>query len=194
MNSETLSRVAAIVIENPSIALISISELSKIQIDQRLLRRYAASLSVSSEGTSSSAKNLRRYQSLRTSSPQFILRGVNDLRPNERLGSTPRSYHRHLAQAQAQAHTVVRSEEVLMAFEVMELDSTIDFETVPANVAQMITGWGQMVYWKGCNVTVYEKDNDGKEQTRKLIGMPNGQGQVPSGTELYVTDGKVKEK
>jgi len=80
-----------------------------------------------------------------------------------------------------------------MAFEVAELDSTIDFENVAANVATMVTGRGQMVYWKGCNVTVYEKDSEGREQTRKLIGMPNGQGQVPSGIKLYVTDGKVKE-
>jgi hypothetical protein len=58
----------------------------------------------------------------------------------------------------------------------------------------MITGKGQMVYWKGCNVTVYEKDSEGKEQTRRLVGMPNGQGVVESGTELYMTDGKVKEE
>ena len=57
----------------------------------------------------------------------------------------------------------------------------------------MVTGRGQMVYWKGCNVTVYEMDSEGKEQTRKLIGMPNGKGQVPPGTKLYITQGKVKE-
>jgi hypothetical protein len=57
----------------------------------------------------------------------------------------------------------------------------------------MITGKGQMVYWKGCNVTVYEKDSEGNEQTRKLVGMRDGQGIVPSGVELYITDGKVKE-
>jgi hypothetical protein len=57
----------------------------------------------------------------------------------------------------------------------------------------MITGKGAVVYWKGSNVTVYEKDNEGKEQTRKLVGMPDGQGIVEYGTKLYVTDGKVKE-
>lgn len=50
-----------------------------------------------------------------------------------------------------------------------------------------------MVYWKGCNVTVYEKDGEGNEQTRKLVGMRDGQGTVPSNVELYITDGKVKE-
>jgi hypothetical protein len=79
------------------------------------------------------------------------------------------------------------------AFEAAELDSTIDWENVAANVAIMVTGSGQMVYWKGCNVTVYEKGSKGKEQTRKLVGMPDGQGQVPSGIKLYITDGKVKE-
>lgn len=58
----------------------------------------------------------------------------------------------------------------------------------------MITGRGQMVYWKGCNVTVLEKDGEGKEKFRKLVSMPNGQGRVESGTKLYVTDGKVKEE
>jgi len=80
-----------------------------------------------------------------------------------------------------------------MAFKEQTLDLTIDWENVPENRVIMITGWGQVVYWKGCNVTVYEKDSEGKEQTRKLVGMPDGQGQVPSGTKLYITQGKVKE-
>lgn len=49
-----------------------------------------------------------------------------------------------------------------------------------------------MAYWKGCNVTVLEKDSEGMEQIRKLVGMPDRQGRVASGTKLYVTDGKVK--
>jgi hypothetical protein len=61
---------------------------------------------------------------------------------------------------------------------------------VPENVAKMVEGKGRMVYWKGCNVTVYE---NGGSRIKKLIGIPNGQGQVPFGTKLYVTDGKVKE-
>jgi len=80
-----------------------------------------------------------------------------------------------------------------MAFEEESLDSTIDFKNVDKNFARMVTGKGQMVYWKGCNVTVYEKDSEGNEQTRKLVGMRDGQGLVPSGVELYITDGKVKE-
>lgn len=82
----------------------------------------------------------------------------------------------------------------LMAFEERTLDSSIDFGNVDENRVQMITGRGQMVYWKGCNVTVLEKDDEGKERFRKLVSMPNGQGRVESGTKLYVTDGKVKEE
>jgi len=78
-----------------------------------------------------------------------------------------------------------------MAFQEQSLDSTIDFGNVDENVVTMIPGKGQMVYWKGCNVTVLEKDSLGKDQARKLVGMPDGQGIVPSGTKLYVTDGKV---
>ncbi len=50
-----------------------------------------------------------------------------------------------------------------------------------------------MVYWKGCNVTIYKKDSKGKEKTRKLVSMPNRQGPLPSGTKLYIPDGKVQE-
>lgn len=57
----------------------------------------------------------------------------------------------------------------------------------------MIIGEGQTVYWKGSNVTVYEFDEEGKEETRRLIGIPDGQGVTPLGVKLYVTKGKVKE-
>jgi hypothetical protein len=58
----------------------------------------------------------------------------------------------------------------------------------------MIVGKGQMVYWQGSNVTVYEIDDEGREQTRKLVGMPNGQGLVPEGVKLYITKGRVTEQ
>jgi hypothetical protein len=57
----------------------------------------------------------------------------------------------------------------------------------------MISGKDQTVYWQGSNVTVYEFDEEGEEQIRRLYGMPNGQGIVPRGVKLYVTKGKVKE-
>lgn len=80
-----------------------------------------------------------------------------------------------------------------MAFEPNALVTTINWENVRPNRVTMITGRGQMVYWKGCNVSVIEKNNEGKEQTRRLEGMPDGEGLVNAGTELYVTDGKVIE-
>lgn len=64
---------------------------------------------------------------------------------------------------------------------------------MPANRVTLITGRGQNVYWKESNVSVIEKDSDGQEQTRRLVDMPTGEGVVESGTELYVTDGKVTE-
>jgi len=81
----------------------------------------------------------------------------------------------------------------MMAFDPKELDPTIDFTGVPKNDVRWIEGKGQWVYWRGCNVTVYEKDSKGNEQTRKLDRMPNGQGNIPSSVELYVTQGQVKE-
>jgi hypothetical protein len=79
------------------------------------------------------------------------------------------------------------------AFEVAELDPTIDFENALANLATMVIGWGQMVYWKGCNVTIYEKDSEGKEQITRLPHWPSGQIRLQSGTKLYITQGKFKE-
>jgi hypothetical protein len=57
----------------------------------------------------------------------------------------------------------------------------------------MITGNGQMIYWKGCNVSVIEKDSEGKDKSTPLHGMSDGQGIVEVGIELYITYGKVKE-
>jgi hypothetical protein len=58
----------------------------------------------------------------------------------------------------------------------------------------MIRGTGKTVYWKGCNVTVYEPDGEGNEQTRLLKDWPDGQGILESGNKLYVTYGKVFEE
>jgi hypothetical protein len=78
-------------------------------------------------------------------------------------------------------------------FEEEPLDPAISFEDVEENRVKMITGRGKMVYWKGSNVSVIEKDKEGQEQTRRLVGKPDGQGILPAGAELYITQGKVKE-
>lgn len=79
------------------------------------------------------------------------------------------------------------------AFEEESLDPSTDFSNVPENRVTMIIGKGQMVYWQGSNVTVYEVDEEGKEQIRKLVGMRNGQGAAREGVKLYVIKGKVTE-
>lgn len=81
----------------------------------------------------------------------------------------------------------------LQAFTPTTLDTAITWAEVKENRAVMITGRGQKVYWKGCNVTVYEKDSDGNEKTTKLENWPEGEGLASVGTKLYITDGKVKE-
>jgi len=81
-----------------------------------------------------------------------------------------------------------------MAFKEQTLTTTIDWDNVSANRFIMIKGRGQTVYWKGCNVTVYEIDNEGNEQIRKLMDMPDGEGIAEDGVKLYVTDGKVTEQ
>jgi len=81
-----------------------------------------------------------------------------------------------------------------MAFKEEELDSSIDFNGVETKQVRMIAGRNQMVYWKGCNVTVFERDNGGAENKRPLYGKPDGQGILPIDSRLYVFGGKVKEE
>lgn len=57
----------------------------------------------------------------------------------------------------------------------------------------MVRGRNQTVYWKESNVTVYERDSDGKEQAVELKDWPSGTGIVQPGTKLYITEGRVKE-
>jgi hypothetical protein len=58
----------------------------------------------------------------------------------------------------------------------------------------MIRGRGQTVYWRGSDVTVYERDSEGKEHTTILPKWPEGHRIVPSGTKLYITEGSIKEE
>jgi len=86
---------------------------------------------------------------------------------------------------------LIRTEYTLMAFEEQALDERKDFKNVKENHVTIIPGKNQMVFWQGCNVTVIEKDSEGREHYRPLTGMPNGQGRIELGTKLYITDGKV---
>jgi len=81
-----------------------------------------------------------------------------------------------------------------MAFQPKDLDENIDFTKGFAKTPQWIVGRGQYVYWKECNVISVEKDSEGVDQETKQ--PRNGQGTVPSGTELYLSGngGKVKEE
>jgi len=81
-----------------------------------------------------------------------------------------------------------------MAFEPEILDGTIDWENVELNKGKMFYGRDQRIYWKGCNVTHYWKDAEGKELTKKLPEWREGQGKLPSDEKLYITQGKVKEE
>lgn len=79
------------------------------------------------------------------------------------------------------------------AFEPNPLSPSITWDNVGDNVSSMIFGRGQTVFWKGSNVTVYEKNSDGTDQITQLKGWPDGQGLISPGTKLYVTNGKVQE-
>lgn len=81
------------------------------------------------------------------------------------------------------------------AFLAAELEATIDWKNVALPPAGYIwvKGRGQMVYWKGCSVTVYETDAEGKVTETRLYGKPEGQGQLFEGTKLYCVQGKVVE-
>lgn len=82
---------------------------------------------------------------------------------------------------------------MLQAFKALPLDLAVDFTNADTRPVRIIKGRGSMVYWKGCNVSVIWKDDEGKEHTTPLKGVPEGQGFLNSGTELYIVNGEVKE-
>jgi len=82
-----------------------------------------------------------------------------------------------------------------MSFKERPLTTNIYWEKVSKNRFVMIKlGMGEALYWKGCNVTVYEKDDKGNEKPRKLVGMSDGEGVAEGDVKLYVTDGKVTKE
>ena len=79
------------------------------------------------------------------------------------------------------------------AFEAQPLNPATDFTGADETGVRLIAGHGQMIYWKGCNVSVIEKDSEGEEKATPLHGMSDGQGVVGVGIKLYITYGKVKQ-
>jgi len=80
-----------------------------------------------------------------------------------------------------------------MAFKSSALDSTIDFPE-KLNTPRWVYGRGQNVYWKQCCISVVEKDSEGNKTTTVTYEKSDGKGTVPMGTELYFSEGKVKEE
>jgi hypothetical protein len=60
------------------------------------------------------------------------------------------------------------------------------------NKVDWVKGSGKEVHWRGSDVTVIEKDSDGKEHRTSLSGWRNGSLMVNSGTNLYITGGQFK--
>jgi hypothetical protein len=61
------------------------------------------------------------------------------------------------------------------------------------NGVSWVTGSGKEVQWKDSDVTVVEKDTDGKEHLTSLSGWRDGSLTVNSGMSLYIVGGKYKE-
>lgn len=83
-----------------------------------------------------------------------------------------------------------------MAFTEEDLDSSIDFSTGNTeSTPKWIEGRGQRVYWRGCYVTAYETDSNGKRGDGISLEKRNGQGTVSPNVELYFAGegGKLKE-
>jgi hypothetical protein len=76
-----------------------------------------------------------------------------------------------------------------MPFDPQDLDSTIDFSSIPSNKIKWVEGKDQWVYWAGCSaLTVYENKGEGCVHSKLT-----GQVKLPTGIELYFVGGKVKE-
>jgi len=82
-----------------------------------------------------------------------------------------------------------------MSFKEQPLDGTIEFGPGTENGYTMILGNGQTVYWKDCNVTVYDRDDEGNRRVRLLTDNDkrSGQGMLDKTDKLYITDGKVRQ-
>lgn len=79
-----------------------------------------------------------------------------------------------------------------MAFEVLPLDGSEDFTpVVPIKTATTIAGKNEIVSWYLANVTVLEKDENGKEKATQLQDWKSGKMRVDKGIILYITEGQV---
>ena len=63
-----------------------------------------------------------------------------------------------------------------------------------ANTPWWVYRRNQDVHWKQFSISVVEKDSEGNKKTTMTYKKCDGSETVPMGTELYFSDGKVKEK
>ena len=68
-----------------------------------------------------------------------------------------------------------------------------DFRNVKENTIETVEGRGQIIEWRNSMVTVYEKDNEGKQKGTALYDNLEGQLKVEIGWELYIAGGKFVE-
>ncbi|KAF2023105.1 hypothetical protein EK21DRAFT_95184 [Setomelanomma holmii] len=77
----------------------------------------------------------------------------------------------------------------LMAFDldnVKPLDPNTDFSNIKVNDVSWVEGSGKEVQWKNSDVTVIEKDSDGKEHFKPLSSGRDGSLMLNSGMSLYI--------
>lgn len=63
-----------------------------------------------------------------------------------------------------------------------------------ANSVSWVKGSGKEVKWKDSDVTVYEKDSDGKVESTFLSGRRDGSLTLKSDMSLYIAGGRIKEE
>ncbi|WDK14685.1 hypothetical protein CGRA01v4_05966 [Colletotrichum graminicola] len=80
----------------------------------------------------------------------------------------------------------------MAVFEPKELDKNDDFFSDAKRGPQPIVGSGQMVYWQGCTVKVFETEKEHLPPLQRLEAC-NGQVRLQKGVSLLLEGGKVKE-
>ncbi|UPX14631.1 uncharacterized protein EKO05_0005108 [Ascochyta rabiei] len=75
---------------------------------------------------------------------------------------------------------------------VKPLDANTDFSNVKVNGVSWVKGSGKEVQWKDSDVTVIEKDSDGKEHLTSLSSWRDGSLTVSSGMSLYIAGGQFR--
>jgi len=79
-----------------------------------------------------------------------------------------------------------------MSFQPSPLDPTVKFTDNDKIDVKWVTGKGQQIYFKECNITYFVRDSKGNKDDGTICPEQTGQIVVKSGIDLYCFGGHLK--